>query len=169
MFFIPMWIRRDDSKSDASAVDHSEVSLTSDIMENLRGVYLPPLRDVAQGLRPNRNSLLTRLLHLLTDEAGRDTINIALTDLDDTLKQNKSIQNTHKAISTRHDSIMGNQLVQKLTVGFSVTDFLYLSSLLTLMAEAMEIEKNGLGFNNLIFMAVVLSELAKILALDLEG
>lgn len=141
--------------------DHQEVSLTSDMMENLRGVYLPPLRDAAQGLRPSRNSQLARLLHLLTNEAGRDTINIALKDLDETLKQNKSIQNTHKAISTRHDSMMGEQLAQELTVGLSVTDFQRLSSRLTLTAEAMEIEKNGLGFNNLIFMAVVLSELAK--------
>lgn len=141
--------------------DHPEVSLTSDMMENLRGVYLPPLRDAAQGLRPNRNSQLARLLHLLTDDAGRETINTALKQLDETLKQDKSIQSTHKAISTRHDSMMGAQLAQELAVGLSVTDFQRLSSRLTLTAEAMEIEKNGLGFNNLIFMAVVLSELAK--------
>ena len=141
--------------------DHPEVSLTSDMMENLRGVYLQPLRDAAQGLRPNRNSQLARLLHLLTDDAGRDTINTALKQLDDTLKQDKSIQSTHKAISTRHDSMMGAQLAQELAVGLSVTDFQRLSSRLTLTAEAMEIEKNGLGSNNLIFMAVVLSELAK--------
>lgn len=141
--------------------DHPEVSLTSDMMENLRGVYLQPLRDAAQGLRPNRNSQLARLLHLLTDDAGRDTINTALKQLDETLKQDKSIQSTHKAISTRHDSMMGAQLAQELAVGLSVTDFQRLSSRLTLTAESMEIEKNGLGFNNLIFMAVVLSELAK--------
>lgn len=141
--------------------DHPEVSLTSDMMENLRGVYLQPLRDASQGLRPNRNSQLARLLHLLTDDAGRDTINTALKQLDETLKQDKSIQSTHKAISTRHYSMMGAQLAQELAVGLSVTDFQRLSSRLTLTAEAMEIEKNGLGFNNLIFMAVVLSELAK--------
>jgi len=141
--------------------DHPEVSLTSDMMENLRGVYLQPLRDAAQGLRPNRNSQLARLLHLLTDDAGRDTINTALKQLDETLKQDKSLQSTHKAISTRHDTMMGSQLAQELAVGLSVTDFQRLSSRLTLTAEAMEIDKNGLGFNNLIFMAVVLSELAK--------
>lgn len=141
--------------------DHPEISLTSDMMENLRGVYLQPLRDAAQGLRPNRNSQLARLLHLLTDDAGRDTINTALKQLDETLKQDKSLQSTHKAISTRHDTMMGAQLAQELAVGLSVTDFQRLSSRLTLTAEAMEIDKNGLGFNNLIFMAVVLSELAK--------
>ncbi len=33
----------------------------------------------------------------------------------------------------------------------------------------MEIEQNGLGFNNLIFMAVVLSELAKIQMQPIEA
>lgn len=37
----------------------------------------------------------------------------------------------------------------------------HLSARLSLTAQSMEIEQNGLGFNNLIFMAVVLSELAK--------
>jgi putative ATP-dependent endonuclease of OLD family len=36
-----------------------------------------------------------------------------------------------------------------------------LASRLSLSVDALEIEQNGLGFNNLIFMAVVLSELAK--------
>lgn len=141
--------------------DHQEVPLTSDMMENLRGVYLQPLRDAAQGLRPSRNSQLSRLLHLLTDEDGREEINAALKELDDRLQQNKSIQNTHSAISTRHCLMMGEQLAQTLSVGLSATDFQRLSARLSLTAEALEIEQNGLGFNNLIFMAVVLSELAK--------
>ncbi|MGC4845524.1 ATP-dependent endonuclease, partial [Pseudomonas aeruginosa] len=58
--------------------DHQDIALTSDMMENLRGVYLQPLRDAAQGLRPSRNSQLARLLHLLTDEPGREAINAAL-------------------------------------------------------------------------------------------
>lgn len=141
--------------------DHQEVALTSDMMENLRGVYLQPLRDAAQGLRPSRNSQLARLLHLLTDEDGREEINAALKELDDRLQQNKSIQNTHSAISSRHGLMMGQQLAQTLSVGLSATDFQRLSARLSLTAEALEIEQNGLGFNNLIFMAVVLSELVK--------
>lgn len=141
--------------------DHQDVALTSDMMENLRGVYLQPLRDAAQGLRPSRNSQLARLLHLLTDEDGREAINAALKELDDQLQQNESIKNTHAAISSRHGSMMGEQLAQVLAVGLSATDFQRLSARLSLTAEALEIEQNGLGFNNLIFMAVVLSELAK--------
>lgn len=141
--------------------EHQDVALTSDMMENLRGVYLQPLRDAAQGLRPNRNSQLSRLLHLLTDNAGREDINAALKALDDQLQANPSIQSTQTAISSRHDSMLGAQLAQSLAVGLSATDFQRLSSRLSLTVDALEIEQNGLGFNNLIFMAVVLSELAK--------
>lgn len=141
--------------------DHQDIPLTSDMMENLRGVYLQPLRDAAQGLRPSRNSQLARLLHLLTDDEDRETINAALKELDDQLQQNKAIKSTHAAISTRHGSMMGEQLAQVLAVGLSATDFQRLSARLSLTAQSMEIEQNGLGFNNLIFMAVVLSELAK--------
>lgn len=141
--------------------EHQDIPLTSDMMENLRGVYLQPLRDAAQGLRPSRNSQLARLLHLLTDDEGREAINTALKDLDEQLQQNEAIKNTHAAISTRHGSMMGEQLAQVLAVGLSATDFQRLSARLSLTAQSMEIEQNGLGFNNLIFMAVVLSELAK--------
>ncbi len=141
--------------------DHQDVALTSDMMENLRGVYLQPLRDAAQSLKPSRNSQLARLLHLLTDEPGREAINLALRELDEKLQQNQSIQNTYTAISGRHGAMMGDQLAQALAVGLSATDFQRLSARLSLTAESLEIEQNGLGFNNLIFMAVVLSELAK--------
>lgn len=141
--------------------DHQEVALTSDMMENLRGVYLQPLRDAAQGLRPSRNSQLARLLHLLTDDDGRKTINDALKRLDDELQLNESIKSTHAAISSRHGLMMGEQLAQSLAIGLTATDFQRLSARLSITAEALEIEQNGLGFNNLIFMAVVLSELVK--------
>ena len=141
--------------------DHEDVPLSSDMMENLRGVYLQPLRDASQSLRPSRNSQLSRLLHLLTDEAGREEINDALQRLDVELKAREPILNTLNAIATRHGDMLGEQLSQTLAVGLSASDFQRLASRLSLSVDAFEIEQNGLGFNNLIFMAVVLSELAK--------
>ena len=141
--------------------DHEDVGLTSDMMENLRGVYLPPLRDASQSLKPSRSSQLARLFHLLSDDAGRDDINEALKKLDEELKKHTPITNTHTAIKGLHDTMLGPQLAQLLELGLSGTDFQRLASRLSLMVDAFEIEQNGLGFNNLIFMAVVLSELAK--------
>lgn len=141
--------------------EHEDMGLTADMMENLRGVYLPPLRDASQGLKPGRTSQLARLLQLLADETGIDGINKALQELDGKLKAHLPIVNTHKAINTRHETMLGPQLAQLLEVGLSASDFKSLKSRLSLLVDAFEIEQNGLGFNNLIYMAVVLSELTK--------
>lgn len=141
--------------------EHEDVGLTSDMLENVRGVYLQPLRDAAQSLRPGRASQLSRLLQMLADDTGRDGINQALSDLDQNLRTHAPIVNTHNAITTRHASMLGEQLAQVLEVGLSASDFRRLSSRLSLLVDNFEIEQNGLGFNNLIFMAVVLSELTK--------
>ncbi|WP_434653867.1 ATP-dependent nuclease [Chromobacterium violaceum] len=141
--------------------EHEDVGLTADMMENLRGVYLPPLRDASQGLKPGRTSQLARLLQLLADDEGIKGINKALQDLDGELKAHLPIANTHEAINTRHKKMLGPQLAQILEVGLSASDFKSLKSRLSLVVDALEIEQNGLGFNNLIYMAVVLSELAK--------
>lgn len=141
--------------------EHEDIGLTADMMENLRGVYLPPLRDASQGLKPGRTSQLARLLQLLAEEDGIEGIDKALQDLDKKLKTHLPILNTQKAIGTRHKTMLGEQLAQLLEVGLSASDFKSLKSRLSLMVDAFEIEQNGLGFNNLIYMAVVLSELTK--------
>lgn len=141
--------------------EHEEVGLTADMMENLRGVYLPPLRDASQGLKPGRSSQLARLLQLLADQGGVKGIDDALQDLDKELKTHLPIVSTQKAIDTRHKMMLGTQLAQQLEVGLSASDFKSLKSRLSLVVDAFEIEQNGLGFNNLIYMAVVLSELTK--------
>lgn len=141
--------------------DFAEISMTSSMLENLRSVYLQPLRDAELGLRPSRNSQLSRLLHLLSDDTGKDAIEIALRELDKTLRGHKPIKDAHSAISGRHGAMLGPKLAQAVEVGLAGTDFGKLAARLSLIVDTFEIERNGLGYNNLIYMAVVLSELAK--------
>jgi len=141
--------------------DHEDVPITSTMLDNLRSVYLQPLRDAQQSLKPSRNSQLSRLIHLLSDESGKTGIATALKELDDKLKAHQPIVDTQAAITTRHKSMLGEQLAQILQVGLSASDFQKLAARLSLLVDAFEIESNGLGYNNLIFMAVVLSELSK--------
>ncbi len=131
------------------------------MLENLRSVYLQPLRDAEQGLRPSRNSQLSRLLHLLSDDAGKTAIATELSQLDAKLKTLKPIVDTQDAITGRHKTMLGAELAQVLHVELAGSDFTKLAARLSLLVDAFEIERNGLGYNNLIFMAVVLSELAK--------
>ena len=141
--------------------EHDDVSMTTGMLENLRSVYLQPLRDAEQGLRPSRTSQLSRLLQLLSDEAGKTGIAEALKTLDDQLKTKQPIADTQEAITNRHISMLGTQLAQTLEVGLSASDFQKLASRLSILVDTFEIDSNGLGYNNLIFMAVVLSELVK--------
>ncbi len=57
--------------------------------------------------------------------------------------------------------MLGDQLAQILAVERSGSDFTKFASRLSLLVDSFEIDLNGLGYNNLIFMAVFLSELAK--------
>ncbi|MGE0290100.1 MAG: ATP-dependent endonuclease [Bradyrhizobium sp.] len=141
--------------------EHEDISMTSGMLENLRSVYLQPLRDAEQGLRPGRTSQLSRLLQLLSDETGKTGIADALRTLDDELKTKQPIVDTQEAITNRHVSMLGVQLAQTLEVGLSASDFQKLASRLSILVDTFEIDSNGLGYNNLIFMAVVLSELVK--------
>lgn len=140
--------------------DHEENPMTSDMLENLRSVYLPPLRDAGQGLKPGRSSQLARLVQLLSDDAGRDAINQQLRELDKELKKQAPLVETHTAIDKRHKAMIGTAMQQAIELGLSGTDFQKLSARLSMLVDTFEIEHNGLGFNNLLFMAVVLSELA---------
>jgi len=131
--------------------------------------YLPPLRDASLGLRPSRSSQLARLLHILADDAGRLGIDRTLKELDAELKKHPPLMDIQSAVSGHHETMLGAQLAQALEVGLSASDFQRFASRLSLMVDSFEIEQNGLGFNNLIFMAVVLSELAKNLDRPIEA
>lgn len=66
-----------------------------------------------------------------------------------------------QAIKSRRDSMLGPQLAQAPDLGLSGSDFQRLAARLSLLVDSFEIEQNGWAFNNLIFMAVALSELAE--------
>jgi putative ATP-dependent endonuclease of OLD family len=138
-----------------------DVAVTSPMLDNLRSVYLQPLRDAEQSLRPGRNSQLSRLLHLLSDKAARGKIGELLKDFDKEIKKVQPLKDAQEAILGRHQTMLGEQLAQVLNVELSGNDFTKLAARLSLLVDAFELDRNGLGYNNLIYMAVVLSELSK--------
>jgi len=138
---------------------HEENAVTSDMLEDLRAVYLPPLRDPASGLRPGRYSQLARLIDRLADEAAKKELVQALRDFEDELSGQTPVAKTQAAIVARHEEMLGPVLKQALKVGLTPPDFQRIAARLSLAVEDLDVEQNGLGYNNLIYMAVVLSEL----------
>jgi putative ATP-dependent endonuclease of OLD family len=134
--------------------------ITPDMLESLRAVYLPPLRDPASGLRPSRNSQLAKLVHRMTDSAARDEIVAALVRLDAELTQHGPMADVQSSVSRRHEEMLGVVMKQALRVGLAPPDFKRIAARLSLAVDNLDVEQNGLGYNNLIYMAVVLSELS---------
>jgi putative ATP-dependent endonuclease of OLD family len=54
--------------------DHEDNGITAEMLEDLRAVYLPPLRDPASGLRPGRTSQLARLMDRLASDADKTAL-----------------------------------------------------------------------------------------------
>jgi putative ATP-dependent endonuclease of OLD family len=140
--------------------DHEENSITSEMLEDLRAVYLPPLRDPASGLKPSRTSQLARLIDRLASDAEKGDLVKLLKDFEEKLEVEAPVANTQQAIEKRHVAMLGDTLKQALKVGLTPPEFHRLAARLSLAVEGLDIEQNGLGYNNLIYMAVVLSELA---------
>lgn len=139
--------------------DHEENSITSEMLEDLRAVYLPPLRDPASGLRPSRTSQLARLIDRLASDAEKAKLVDLLTAFEAKLEAEAPVSNTQQAIDKRHGAMLGATLKQALKVGLTPPEFQRLAARLSLAVEGLDVEQNGLGYNNLIYMAVVLSEL----------
>lgn len=140
--------------------EHEENPLTTEMLEELRAVYLQPLRDPASGLKPGRYSQLAKLLHRLSKEPERDALELQLKQIDQDLKPLPPLSTANTVIGERHAAMLGKELAQLLDLELSPSDFARFASRIGMSVGGMEVEQNGLGFNNLIFMAVVLSELA---------
>lgn len=140
--------------------DHEENTMTSEMLEDLKAVYLQPLRDPSSGLRPSRTSQLARLISRLADDATKEEIVKLLTDFEKDLAAKSPVSKTQKTIVDQHERMLGPVLKQALSVGLTPPEFHRVASRLAVAIENFEVEQNGLGYNNLIYMAIVLSELA---------
>ena len=139
---------------------HEDNSVPADMFDALRAVYLPPLRDPASGLRPHRSSQVARLAVRLAKEQDKETVLAALTAFDKEIAQQAPVSRTQEAILAKHREMLGVALAQSVSLGLTAPDFGRLAARLSLTVEAFDVEQNGLGYNNLIYMAVVLSELS---------
>ena len=138
-----------------------DTPVTIDMLESLKGVYLQPLRDASSGLKPNRNSQLARLMRLYgkQDLKGKESVETLIKRFELLLKRRSPVKNTEQSILERHNLMLGKQLSQALQLDVSGTTYEQLTSRLSMLTNGFDIDYNGLGYNNLIYMAVVLSEM----------
>ncbi|MDX6635449.1 MAG: putative ATP-dependent endonuclease of the family [Solirubrobacterales bacterium] len=134
--------------------------------EAIRFVYLHPLRDAAADLRPGRDNKLVPLLAALTpnDHEDREKVVKLVEESNQRLDQVGKIVEARGQVDQRLQGMTGGKrFAQKSTLAFG--DPVFLRIVGTLRAKigelvALEMDQNGLGFNNLLYMAVLLAAIA---------
>lgn len=69
------------------------------------------------------------------------------------------MQDTGSAIYKRLNQILGTELCQSVAMSLSSSDFNRIANKLSLLADELDIEQNGLGYNNVLYTATVLGQL----------
>jgi putative ATP-dependent endonuclease of OLD family len=125
--------------------------------------YLHPLRDAQSDLRPGRSNRLVPLLSAVVgDGADRDAIETIAQAANDDLGKVQSIADTVAAIKLRLDDIVGASYGQQVKLAFSDPVFeRIVGTLRALVGDShpLEMTENGLGLNNLLYIATLLAGL----------
>lgn len=134
--------------------------------EAIHFVYLHPLRDATADLRPGRDNKLIPLLMALTPEnhPDRDEIVKLVETSNKKLDQVGSLGKARAQVDDRLQGMTGGgRFTQKSTLAFGDPVFVrIIGSLRAKIGELvpLEMDQNGLGFNNLLYMAVLLAMIA---------
>jgi putative ATP-dependent endonuclease of OLD family len=145
--------------------DHPDVERWA--REAVTFTYLHPLRDAAADLRPGRDNRLAQLLGALAPpgHADRDSIVKITEDANRALAKVDAIKTAKKRVQDRLSEMTGKgALGQRTDLLFADPQFERVVATLRALAGSthpLEIAQNGLGYNNLLYMSVLLSALAE--------
>jgi putative ATP-dependent endonuclease of OLD family len=132
----------------------------------VRFVYLHPLRDAAGDLRPGRDNRLVPLIKALAPEEHADHQKIidAAELANQALDSIGAIVSARKHVADRLGAMTGHgRFAQQSTLAFEDPRFdRVVSALRAKIGDlaALEMDENGLGYNNLLYMSVLLAALA---------
>lgn len=134
--------------------------------------YLPPLRDAGSDLQPGRSNRLGRLLQVLTpDPADRDRLVDIAQAANDQLRADPVITKAGELVQSVLDEMTRVGHRQESDIAFADADFYALiRRLLARLGEtkARELAESGLGYQNLLYMAVLLAHLTEVEPLPLH-
>jgi len=135
--------------------------------EGVRFAYLHPLRDAAADLRPGRQNRLVDLLEALAPPGGhpdRDRIETEAENANVAIGKIPTVEAAKGKIAERLLAMTGSgRFRQHTDLAFADPRFdRVVSSLRARIGqfEALKMAENGLGFNNLLYMAVLLAAIA---------
>lgn len=136
-------------------------SLPSNFYDRLATIYLQPLRDPESGLRPGRNSQISRLVDCLTEVDQHAQFEQIVKKANDDIKVLAPVEGARAEINQQMLKIAGRELSQNTDLVFSDPNFYRIIAGLQPLIGDLPFTLNGLGYNNLIFTAATLGTLRK--------
>jgi putative ATP-dependent endonuclease of OLD family len=146
--------------------DSQQADVERHARDAVRFVYLPPLRDAVSDLRPGRDNKLVSLVSALAPDGhvDRDAIVNAAEIANKALDAIPTIVSARTHVAKRLGSMTGSsRYAQQSGLAFEDPQFRrVVGALRAKIGElsALEMEENGLGYNNLLYMAVLLAAIA---------
>ncbi len=135
-------------------------------------IHLPALRDVENDLRNPRQSPLIRLIEAFEIEAAEQAALIAiLDDANQAIAQSQTIAEIAGAIDERFKYVSGPAFEMDATLGLSAATFRAIIRNLKIILSDLSLSsfepgRNGLGMNNILYVAILLEYLQRRIALD---
>lgn len=150
-------------------VDYSALTYDDELRDEVRDsklrqyhvIELPALRDVEAAMRSQRTSPLYRLLQTLElDERTEAEIIAAMRNANKLIAETTSFGDLAKAITDSYDALVGNVNRLNVSLGFSEPTLSQIMRSLSMLitdyavSRPYGLDRNGLGFNNVLFAAM---------------
>jgi putative ATP-dependent endonuclease of the OLD family len=144
-------------------VEHGGLGV--DVLDSFRVVYLPALRDAEADLRPGRSSRLARfLIEISETEAERKALEKVFDDANAQIRGEPLVQRAVEGINNNLRKITGPTLAQIADIGLAEPSFQRIAGTMRALIGNVspgEVEENGLGYNNLLYVATVIGEMRR--------
>lgn len=140
----------------------TERSVPEEVLQSLQITALDALRDARSELKPGPKNRLASLIDLLSTDADKARIIAEFDRANQKLQEEGLIQKTSKLVQTTLTGATGTILKQDASIANSESDFEKIIRNLRLLVGTgipLELSTNGLGYNNLLFIACIISEL----------
>lgn len=148
---------------------NTEGAVSDELLQSLPLVFLPALRDAERELAPGRKSRLGRYLQIAATEQDKKDISKIGADSNIALQNAALVQRAEKEVAKVLALAAGTDLMRTAAIRSSPAEFSRLVQTLKVLLKPIaggsdeslleELASNGLGYNNLIYVATVLAEL----------
>lgn len=145
--------------------DHDNPDIELFARQAARYTYLPPLRDAQADLRPGRSNRLVKLLESIArDPADREAVESVVVEANKQIREIGAVRRAQESVQERLNQMTGAGYGQKTDLAFSEPRFDRIAAALRALIGTelpLEMFESGLGFTNLLYMAVLLAGLAE--------